>query len=153
MISPETIAAAERIRRVTSGESPCDVYEQRPLFIDSRGRKIPSAETRHSMAVDNKVFAAWAMARLAADSAKQEERERPLDEAQFRKAGARDSQPCGCGCGGVELVLEVPGLALAWNYEDGRVMVRSARLDRITTVGHLLDLLAALGVERKGGVE
>jgi len=92
--------------------------------------------------------ATWARARLAAERAEREERERPIDEGWLRSTlgdswVVREERPHVC-------VWKTRAFASGFGLgiSIGDVM---HVLDLLATRGQLIDLLAALGVERKGG--
>ena len=135
----EIEAAAERMARISDWSNPAEVYG--------------GEDYSHDYSADCATLCQWAVARLAADRAEREERERPIrgDVAWLK------TFPDGIWC-------EAMG---TWHVEDesgvGRLVeyiygpqwwyCNGERIwqDSEPTRGQLLDLLAALGVMRKCG--
>jgi hypothetical protein len=144
-------AAAEQLGKIPT---PSTAHMDEGERADGCGQML--ADLLQLASIDGCIAAAWAyewiLARLAADRAKREERERPIagNVAWLRSLGCGDwiddvgvwyvEDEFGIG----RLVEYVFGLD--WWYCNGERIWQ----DSEPTRGQLLDLLAALGVERKG---
>ena len=132
----EIEAAAERMERwvecCSSGR-----YDEHEYHEDSGLQQL-----------DEGLLVDWAVARLTADRAEREEWERSIDEAWLRSVC--ESQVEGFG---------LFAFRVAGDFIFGEIAVAKVGDGwmchglKVKTRGQLLDLLAALGVERKGGAK
>ena len=139
----EIEAAAERMARISDWSNPAEVYG--------------GEDYSHDYSADCATLCQWAVARLAADRAERKERERPIDhEWMIERFGVPSCESAIRGrywsfkaidrWASAEVHMSIRGSWFASMCQDDDVVVL-----KLATRGRLLDLLAAIVVERKGG--
>lgn len=140
-LTPEVLAAAERLKRVDDGEIVNDVY----------GVTWPSKDREHPYHIDLRRMFGFALALIASQQQEASEREKPIDEEWLRHFNLELVPGFGFVLAEKVFVINSRRGWLIQVYDRMTAAYPIVIVPAPITRGQVLDLLKALGIQAKGG--